>query len=878
MLRIDPLQRRAYWNDQALDLADRAFELLAALAAQPGRLVSNDELRRAVWPGRLVDPSNLRVHVAALRRCLGPGAVRTIVGRGYLLATPLSPSTPAAPGSSGSTTLLPVPAGRLIGREAVLGELASTLQQHRAACLLGPAGSGKTRVALELARRRDARAGRARTVLWVDLSLLRGNEDRDAAPRRLCRAIAQAGALQWQDTPGESPAHALGQAMHLAGGDEPLLLVLDHAESTADAVEQVLPLLLSAAPALQALVTSQWTLPRLPGRSLRLEPLAVPSAGDDEAAVRSSPSVQLLLDRAQAHHPQWSPADGDWPAIATLVRRLDGLALALELAAARLPLLGVQALLQRLGDGLEALTDAEGIEGAAEGASGDTAGPASPSITLAAALDVSLALMAPAERDALARLTVFEGAFRVDAAVHLLEGADAQAGRAETLLQRLVQHSMLQWLPAGPHGAPVRLQLLQTTRAHARRRLEAMGSMAIAATQARHGTAMARLARQAAADFHGAGDAAWSARWLPDHDDLHAAFDRAHARGDAAVAADIIEALVLGANVTGRLEAVLQRWPATRELARDADAPARARLLGWGNLAQPAGVDRREQSSLRVAAWQAVPGDEGRRGECLAWAMHAVVCQDLGDTAAADEALARCLGSESPAWPVRHRRRCGWLALTRLALAREDAALLARAERLSRQIGSELWLLGAWREHSLVQMQLARMQMLRGEHAAAAALLQATAAQQAQRGCVLDAGRSLGLQCLAMTLQIEAGVSADTRSACAVAERALALSAPFAQQVTHFAAALAALALRFGAPELAAQLLAGAEQTVRTHQAGTMRASDDLARRTRQRLHDALAPELLQRCEAQGRTLSPAALREVAHRAFLAHLAAPTAN
>ena len=123
-------------------LGDRAFDLLVLLARRPGEPVAALALQRALWQGRRVDPANLRMQVSALRRQLGPGAVQTVAGRGYLLALPVAPfmrsEAPASPGLMSGP--LPLPPDPLIGREACLLQLDTLLQQHRLVCLLGPGG------------------------------------------------------------------------------------------------------------------------------------------------------------------------------------------------------------------------------------------------------------------------------------------------------------------------------------------------------------------------------------------------------------------------------------------------------------------------------------------------------------------------------------------------------------------------------------------------------------------------------------------------------------------------------------------------------------------------------------------------------------------
>ncbi len=403
--------------------------------------------------------------------------------------------------------------------------------------------------------------------------------------------------------------------------------------------------------------------------------------------------------------------------------------------------------------------------------------------------------------------------------------------------------------------------------------MQAQGPDGVRACEQRYGQALAALARQACADFLDAADVHWCARWLPDQDDLQRAFDVAHAQGDAAVAADIIEALVLGANITGRTQPALQRWQATRCLAEHAAPPARAKLLGWGNLAQASGTTRLAQSAQRLQAWRQVPGEEGRRGLCVALAMHAVACQDGGDPGAADAALAECLALESPAWPARLRRRCSWVALTRLAIAREDDALLASASRASRRLAAELQAQGAWRELTLLQGQQALMLRLRGQAGAAAVLLAQAAQTQLQLGCGLDAGRSLGLQCAALAEHApEAAVPGSPPDLDAwsevrpLAARALALLVPYPAQILYFAEALADWAARQGEPELAVHLLAGAAQVRQTQQLGRDRLTDRAADRAWQRVRETLDAATLERCSRQGCGLSAEELRVLALR------------
>jgi len=869
VLHIDPTRRTAQWHGQALPLNDRAFDLLLLLARQPGMLVPSATLERALWPNRRVESSNLRAQVAALRRLLGGEAVRTVTGRGYQLMLPLAQAlAAAAPGDGPDRSAagpVPWPADDLIGRVACVLTLATQLRQHRVVSILGPGGIGKTRVALDLARQRAQHRhqqglgdGLPGGLVWVDLAPLAAT---GADPAPLCRALADAARLQWDAPAGAPPAPHLGRVLHLASQGADTLLVLDNAEHHKVPLAVLLPDLLAAAPALRLLVTSQHALPLVGGQAHWLPPLELPAAGASLAAIAASPAVQLLLRRAQALHPQWQPASADWPAIAALAQALDGLPLALELAAARLPLLGAAEL--RAGLAARVLT-LEQPAGAAP----------SRQRTLLAALVWSFGLLNRAQQAALCRLAVLAGPFRLDTAVQLL-GGNTPGAEAERTVQALVEQSMLQLLPGGPHGAPARLRLAETTRQFA---LQAAASDALHASAHRHSLALAALARAASLDFSTASDAAWQAHWGPDLADLQRAFDHAHAAGDADTAADIIEALVLGANITGQLHPALQRWQATRDLALGASPLARAKLLGWGNLALAPGGSRLAQSNQRVQAWRAVDGDAGRRGLCVALAMHAAVCQDHADPAAADVALADCLALEAPDWPARQRRRCSWYALTRLAIARDDAALLQRASRLSARLAAELRQQGAWREHTLVHGQQALMLRLRGQHSEAAALLGNAAATQLQLGCGLDAGRSLGLQAAALADQLDAATAAGQpddaallQQACRTAARALALMAPYPALVIEFTDAMAGLVAWCDEPELAAQLLAGTAQQRVAQQKGTNRLVAQAAQRAWQRVHQQLDAQALAVCMRQGQALSADGVRLLALRGLDGH-------
>jgi predicted ATPase len=367
---LRPATRELLLDGRPQKLGERAFDLLLALAEAEGRPVSRDDLFDRAWPGRAVLEDNLKVQVMALRRLLGTEAVVTVPGQGYRLGLPRLDASPPPD---------------LFGRDADLDRLLQRLAPGRLLTLVGPGGIGKTRLALAAA----AQAGPADGTLVVELAPL-------ADPRALAGTVARALALP----PGAGEAALLAALKPLA-----LRLVLDNAEHLHDAVAGLAEQVLEAAPGVTLLVTSQEPLGLAGEQVLRLDGLAVP-ADDSAAALAASPAAALFAARAAALG--FAPGPADAAALARLCRRLDGIPLALELAAARVPLLGVAGVERHLDEALALLT--RGHRGAPPRQQ-----------TLRGALQWSHGLLDDAQKAVFRRLAVFAGGFS-------LEFAQAVAG------------------------------------------------------------------------------------------------------------------------------------------------------------------------------------------------------------------------------------------------------------------------------------------------------------------------------------------------------------------------------------------------------------------------------------------------------------------
>lgn len=448
---LQPGERRLLVDGQPAAVGSRAFDLLLVLATQPQHLVSKNELLDRVWPGLVVEESNLHVQISGLRKLLGGELIATIPGRGYRLnVQPLAGTAKvAAAAAAGGAPASGTPAAgaaaagtaaagaRLIGRGEDLAQLGAALAEPGCVTLVGAAGVGKTRLAQALAARWSG------PLHWVDLAAL---ADAAQVPGALARA------LQLPLPEGDATA-VLARALRQEG----LLLVLDNAEHLIAAVADAVDRLLQAAPGSRWLVTSQLPLAIAPERVHRLEPLALPGTLDDEQALADG-ALALLVDRIVAVQRQFRVDAQSLPLLRALCTRLDGLPLALEMAATRVPTLGLAGVCDALGERFSLLT-----------AGHRTA--ARRHRTLHAALDWSHGLLAPAEQRLFRSLGVFAGGFTIELA---LAAAGTEGGDRWATIDRLATLVDRSLVAAGPQALP-RYHLLDTLRAYALEQLAAAG-------------------------------------------------------------------------------------------------------------------------------------------------------------------------------------------------------------------------------------------------------------------------------------------------------------------------------------------------------------------------------------------------------------------
>jgi predicted ATPase/DNA-binding XRE family transcriptional regulator len=441
---------------------------------------------------------------------------------------PLPAVTPAPTPVAGDRTA-PTPTGLppapnpLVGREHARAAVAHLLQREgtRLLTLTGPGGVGKTRLAVQVAH--SVREHYAGGVAFVDL-----------APLREARLVpsALAAALGVREQGRRSQREAL--VAHLRGRQ--LLVLLDNAEHLLAAVAEEVAALRAACPGLRLLVTSRVAL-RLQGEQLYpVPPLALPALGNDlsVAALGEVPAVALFVQRARARRPDFALTGENAGAVAALCRRLDGLPLAIELAAARVGVLPPAALLARLDRALVVLT------GGARDA------PVRQQ-TLRNTIDWSYMLLSPEEQTLLARLSVFVGGCTL-AAIEGVCGADAELDVLERLTGLLDQSLVRQ---EGKAEDEPQFGMLETIRDYARERLAGSGERE--AVRRRHAAWYLALAEQAATALQGSRRALWLSRLSREADNLRAALHWAQERGEAALGLRLALALTPFWKIQGQL-------------------------------------------------------------------------------------------------------------------------------------------------------------------------------------------------------------------------------------------------------------------------------------------------------------------------------------
>ncbi|MFG3436176.1 BTAD domain-containing putative transcriptional regulator [Nonomuraea sp. NPDC047897] len=648
-----------------------------ALAAELGDLAARHPLRERLRAAHMLAlyragrQSEALAAYADLRERLAdelgldPGPDLAELHRAILVQ---DPALSAAPPPERPRTNLPAPMSGLIGRDTELAEVPALLADARLVTLTGSGGVGKTRLALEVAT--QVAEAYPDGVWLVELAALDRRTAADPQAGPVAEAVLAALDIR-EGAETHTPAERLAQALR----DRRTLLVLDNCEHLVEQVAALVEPLLRAAPGLRVLATSREPL-ALPGEVLwSVPPLDLP-ADEGLDAMRRSGAVRLFAARAAASTKGFVLDAGNAEAVARLCRALDGIPLALELAATRVRALGVHGLVARLDDRFRLL--GSGPRGVPERQR-----------TLAAVIDWSWNLLDEPERAVLRRMAVHAGGCTLEAAEEVCagsgdggDGPDPDVPDVLDVLARLVDRSLVDVVET---GSGVRYRLLESVAAYCLDRLSDAGELDRARrAHVRHHVALAVRAEPA---LYGPDQGEWLARLDAESPNLRAALDTAAGMGDAASALRLANALTWYWFLRGRLaearrslETALTTAARTagpsgcpeRAAGRSGDVPGRARAAAWhAGFAQLLGED---------VAWDttavADPGERARAELFLAMAVRDVaVTQELLSGALA---TFRAIGDEWGVAAVLSRRGRDHFSRRDLAALERDCGESAR--------------------------------------------------------------------------------------------------------------------------------------------------------------------------------------------------------
>ena len=459
---LDPSRRTLVQGEHTAELGDRAFDILWTLAQAPGEVIGAASLFARVWPGRVVEENNLHVHISALRKVLGAHAIRTVRGRGYQITLDVGAMDPRNPPQSRTAPDANLPSftysdavsrtRQLLGRDKEMAEVMHSVRTNAVTTLVGPGGVGKTALARAVAAAVATPSGAAPAVAFAD-----GVFTVWLAPLRTAELVAAevAVALGLSRSGGLAYLEALTRWLV----DKDLLLVLDNCEHVVDAVAELVDALTARLPRLHILATSREPLWVDGEVSQRLAPLSLPLAGTDVSLgeIDASPAVQLFRARMGVRPVDPLKAEHAARLAAEICRRVDGLPLAIELAAARAVGLGLEDIHLHLDDLFHLLPRSVRRADGGQRSLRDT-------------VQWSDELLSVQERSLLHRMAVFAGGFSLAAVNGVCAAPQQHPAQVADLTARLVEKSLLMKL-----GDSGRYQLLETIRQYALEQLSGAG-------------------------------------------------------------------------------------------------------------------------------------------------------------------------------------------------------------------------------------------------------------------------------------------------------------------------------------------------------------------------------------------------------------------
>jgi predicted ATPase/DNA-binding winged helix-turn-helix (wHTH) protein len=811
--RLDLARRQLLHGERPLPLGDRAWQVLHVLAEANGALVSKDELMAQVWAGQVVEENNLPVQISILRKALDPEGtgeswIVTVPGRGYrLLGMGNAGSHEPAPAHRNN---LPQLTHALIGRTHDLAEVEMLLSAHRLVTLVGAPGIGKTSLSLQVSA--DLLARFPDGVWFVELAPLDRAE-------LVGEAVAAVFGLPVQ---GERPAT---DAIAAYLRSRRMLLVLDNCEHLITAAARLADALLKTCPGVFLLATSREALSVAGERAYPVPLLDVPPRSTSLTAAQAMEhsAVHMFVERAASALGRFSLTNETAPVVAEICRRLDGIPLAIELAAPRLKVLTPEALLARLDDQLHLLT-----------AGSRLAVPRQQ--TLRAAIEWSYAQLSDPEQAMLCRLGVFAGSFTLEAVAAVAAGAPVEEADAFDVLAGLVDKSLV--LSLVGEG---RYRLLESTRTFALEKLGASGYAELARRLCEH---MTLVFERAERSWPTTPTADWHAAYEPDLDNLRAALGWSlRPDGDPTLGVN----LVSYTDWLWRERSLLQEQRRWFELALrfvgDATPPsveARIRLaLGWYFYG---GNRRRQSHNLRaIELMRQVGGEPTLLGQALTQA---------GLSTSRDWDVAEATQYFDEALSV--LRRCGRtkrlaLALLYAGISRLSGGELQAARALFAEALALSKALGDVRVYDNCEAQFAAIAFRVGQLAEAIGL-----AKRAVEACRLHGNLTTGfvaLHWLAAFLILDDQIEPGRAAALKAFELSRVLgNVDLPGSIDQLALVLTVQ----GETDTAARLAGFADGYAHQHQLSPFGIAVAIRSKLVERLHSAMSPEELQTAMAAG--------------------------
>jgi len=503
---LDPAAYELRRNGRVVHLGGQPLQVLLLLVERGRTLVTREELAARLWPESVfVDrDAGLRTAILRIRQALGdtsgsPQFVETVPAKGYRFVAPIAVVTTPKTSSEADRrawhqrTSLTADLTTFVGRTRELSDLVPLIQANRLLSLTGVGGSGKTRLARQAGMR--VAATFEHEVCFVDLAPL---TDPELVPSEVARA------LDVPERPSETPADTLVEWLR----HRRLLIILDNCEHLVHACATFIARLLREAPYLQVLATSREAL-NVPGEAVwRVPPLTLPPESEamPPDAMLTFDAVRLFSERAASVTP-FALTPENAAAVADICHRLDGVPLAIELAAVRMKVLSVQQIRERLDDRFRLLA-----------AGGRTT--VARQRTFKATIDWSYELLSDSERQLLVRSSVFSGGWTLEAAEAICAGRGIDARDVLDLLSRLVDKSLV--IVDDTNLGDCRYRLLETIRQYAREQLLRAGDDRRVADA--HVNYYLSLAREAEPQIVQHDQVAWLNRLDREHDNLRAAF------------------------------------------------------------------------------------------------------------------------------------------------------------------------------------------------------------------------------------------------------------------------------------------------------------------------------------------------------------------